>query len=74
MSIYRTVYQVEVFSEEPVQDYDLPAVFTEMDSGEYIGNVERVSQEIVPNDKVKSELLRIGNDGLFFDYLGEDYE
>jgi hypothetical protein len=81
MSIYRTVFQVEVFSEGPFQaeggnddPFDLATINYVITHGECIGNVEQVSQEIVPTDKVKAELLRIGNDGHFFDYLGDDFD
>lgn len=74
MPVYRTVYQIEVFSEEPftipdrINDpYGLEYISFQIVDGECIGDVKQVSQEIVPADKVRDELLRIGNDGHFFD-------
>jgi hypothetical protein len=81
VAVYRTVYQIEVFSEEPFEargdstdPFDLQAISWAITDGECIGNVEQVTQEIVPTEKVKAELLRIGNDGHFFDYLGDNFD
>jgi len=35
--------------------------------GSCVGNVEQVSSEIVPPERVKADLVRIGNDGSFFE-------
>jgi hypothetical protein len=69
--IYRTVFQVEVFTEGP---YELPAktdwlaqINWDITSGPWIGNVERSSGEVIPAAQVREHMLRIGNDGNFFD-------
>lgn len=76
--IYRTVYQVEVFSEGPFQSasrdddpFGLKDIDYAITDGDCIGNVELVSDEIVPPEKVEQELLRIGNDGTFFEGVGD---
>lgn len=72
--IYRTTYKVEVFSEGPFQPnagpgdpFDLETINYEICEGPCIGNVEMVSAEVVPPEQVEAELLRIGNDGSFFE-------
>ncbi len=69
--IYRTVFQVEVFSEGP---YALPAdtdwlaqINHDITDGDWIGDVEQVSSEVIPAGRVREHLIRIGNDGTFFD-------
>jgi hypothetical protein len=78
-SIYRTVFQVEVFSEGPFfseggddDPFDLESIHYAIVEGDCIGNVERVSEEIVPAENLRDELIRIGNDGEFFAYLDEE--
>jgi hypothetical protein len=74
VKIHRTVFQVEVFSRGPFvpnggdsDPFDLAEINYAITEGGCIGMVERVSSEIVPADKVEAEMLRIGNDGTFFD-------
>ena len=69
--IYRTVFEVEVFSEGPYQlapetDW-LTQVAYDITDGLWIGNVEQASTEVVPPGQVRQHLIRIGNDGSFFD-------
>lgn len=70
--IYRTVYQVEVFSEgeyEPHDDdnmSDLTSIDYDITYGDHIGNVKQISSEIVAPADVEKEMLRIANDGSFF--------
>ena len=76
-SIYRTVYEVEVFSEGPFEvnghgdsdPFDLEAISYAITDGECIGNVTRKDSAVVPPSKVRDELLRIGNDGGFFEFV-----
>jgi hypothetical protein len=71
-AIHHTVFTVEVFSRgpyEPADDHnlsDLAAIDYAINEGDCIGNVHRVFHEVVLPEKVESELLRIGNDGTFF--------
>lgn len=74
--IYRTVYQVEVFSEGPHRSVDDPnmsdleAISYDITEGPCIGDFTQVSSEIVPPEDVQAHLIRIGNDGTFFDLDG----
>lgn len=75
-AIHRTVITVEVFSRGP---YDLSAASTDNDPyglaaisydvtfGDCIGAVQVTSTEVVPSEQVEPHLVRIGNDGTFFD-------
>lgn len=72
--IYRTVYRVEVFSQGPFDDgvgngdpFGLAQINYAITEGDCIGNVEVVSAEQVPPNEVQAHLLRIGNDGTFFE-------
>jgi hypothetical protein len=65
--IYRTVFEVEVFSRSPLPDgLSLADIQYEIDEGDCIGDYRRTSVEIVPHDALEDHLLRIGNDGTFF--------
>lgn len=70
-SIYRTVYHVEVFSRGPFEVSDEGAVLEEISyaitEGDCIGDISEVSSEVVAPERVRSELVRIGNTGGFFD-------
>lgn len=73
--IYRAVYQVEVFSRGPFENdsmVDLETIAYAITEGDCIGDLGLMSNEIVPEDQVQEELLRIGNDGTFFDFEKED--
>lgn len=71
--IYRTVYKVEVFSQGnfELESDGEESVLTQIDyaisEGDCIGMVSWESSVRVPKTKVKQELLRIGNDGTFFE-------
>lgn len=66
--IYRTVFTVEVFSEGPWDGgSNLTRIAYAIDEGDCIGNTEQTSAEIVPPDQVEAHMLRIGNDGSFFE-------
>jgi hypothetical protein len=68
--VRRTVVQVEVFSDGPYggDAANLEGVAYAIDQGDCIGQVEIVTaDEPVPADEVEAHLLRIGNDGAFFD-------
>lgn len=74
MTIYRTVFQVEVFSDGPYvashrddDPFGLKDIDYSISEGDCIGNVEEISSEEVPTDKIEAELVRIGNDGTFFE-------
>lgn len=79
--IFRTVYQVEVFSEGPFEaaggdndPFDLSAINYAICEGDCVGSVNQVSSEVIPSELVASELIRIGNDGSYFDHEWEDDE
>jgi hypothetical protein len=80
--IRRTVFQIEVFSDGPLvldapdnDPFDLATINYLITEGDCIGLVSTISQdEIVPSEKVRDELLRIGNDGDFFFGLDDDDE
>lgn len=74
--IYRTVFQVEVFSRGPFDlsttpdtVSDLAAIDHEISEGPCIGYIEQVSSEVVAPENVDAELIRIGNDGTFFEEI-----
>ena len=78
--IRRTVIQVEIFSEGPLaldgddnDPFDLATINYLITEGDCIGQTETiVADEVVPPEKVRDELLRIGNDGEFFEDYTED--
>lgn len=73
--IYRIVYQIEVFSEGPPPIGMSPTdIEYEISHGTSIGDFDVVSTEIVPPEEVVDHLLRIGNDGSFFDPLDDEVE
>lgn len=72
--VHRTVFTVEVFSEGPFDadgsddgPFPLAEINHAITDGDCIGMVDRVSAEPVPADELEAHLLRIGNDGSFFD-------
>ena len=66
--IHKTTFTVEVFSRGPYDDYcDLSQIQYDITEGDCIGNYFSVSQEIVDPAEIESEMIRIGNDGDFFD-------
>lgn len=75
--VYRTVFTVEVFSEGPFAaqgaDHD-PFSLAEINyaivEGDCIGMVSETSSAPVPDAELEAHLLRIGNDGSFFDREG----
>lgn len=78
--IRRTVIQVEVFSEGPFyadggenDPFDLAAINYAISEGDCIGSTDVVvDSEVVPPAEVEAHLLRIGNDGSFFDGFDGD--
>jgi hypothetical protein len=78
MSVYRTVFRIEVFSQGPFSlegdddgISDLALIDAAISDGDCIGGpVEQVSQEVVPDEEVHGHLVRIGNDGSFAEFLG----
>lgn len=68
--ICKTTYTVTVLhvEDEPLRLMnDLQCVLDEMDTGNMVGQWDRVSTEVVPSEKVVEELEAVGNDGGFFD-------
>ena len=76
--VYRTVYQIEVFSSGPYEsrddpaETDLQAINDDITDGDCVGDLTFVSQEPVPPAQLREHLLRIGNDGSCFDPVDED--
>jgi hypothetical protein len=73
-TIHRTIFTVEVLSEGPLSlacrdddPFDLLAIHYEITEGGCIGQVEQTDATIVPADKVRDALVRVGNDGTFFE-------
>lgn len=75
--IVRTVFTIEVLSRGgyEVRDddrlHDLQAIAEDITEGDCIGDVTWTSAEVVPPDKVQEHLVRIGNDGSFFNGVDE---
>ena len=66
--IHRNVFMVEVFSSVPIgDDMTLSGIEYLITEGPGIGNFTHESTEVVPPGEVVAHLLRIGNDGSFFD-------
>lgn len=58
-----------------VDSMSLESLARAMDEGDLIGTYSIESSEEVPDDKVRDELLAVGNDGTFFDdYLVDEQE
>ena len=83
--IFKHTITVTIFSEEEnlekqldPEGYDDDHYWTLADLGDYmtngegIGTYELTNTEPVPNDKIKDELFKIGNDGTFFDDFDEN--
>jgi hypothetical protein len=64
--IHRTVFQVEVFSEGPLDLSRRDDDPFEINEGSCVGNVEEVESTVVPPEQIEANLTRIGNDGEFF--------
>ena len=78
--IYKHVVQVTILSEEENLDkllgneWDLEEVNCAITSGDCIGSVSHESTDLVPDDQVEQELIKLGNDGCFFDVGENEYE
>jgi hypothetical protein len=68
-AVYRTMFTVEVFSRGPldVSTLTLDDIAYEITEGNCIGDYYAASQDVVSPDDVVSEMIRIGNDGTFFE-------
>lgn len=72
--IYRTTYTLEVFSRGRLtvqgndrDPFDLEAINYAITEGDCIGQVHWENEEVVPSDELEAHLVRIGNDGSFFE-------
>lgn len=76
--IHRTVIQVEVFTNDgpyPARAgnaWDLAQLAYDIDEGDCIGDYAVISTEVIAPEDVEAHMLRIGNDGSFFDTGDED--
>lgn len=70
---FKTTFTITVLTEDsPVSDgVNIIDVVRDFTDGDSIGDVQRTSANEVPADKIKDELLAIGNDGTFFN-LGDE--
>jgi len=72
MAIRRRVMQFEVFYDDNINSFDevegmsLEDLIQDADEEHMVGMASFVSDDEVPADKVKENLIRIGNDGDFF--------
>jgi hypothetical protein len=52
---------------DPLKNTSLKEILEEMDDGEFIGTVERISMKRILPSRVRAVLRQLGNDGTFFD-------
>jgi hypothetical protein len=74
MPIFKIQYKVTALLEADTLEEANALSVTSLDNiayqimdGDWIGSSEVAEVEVVPSDKVRDELLKIGNDGTFFD-------
>ena len=67
--VFKTIITVTVLSDTPLEFDNLEELGREIATGDSIGHVEVGSHQPILMKAVKSELLAMGNDGHFFDYL-----
>lgn len=82
--IHRTQFTITVLSNGPLElgdgdgtsdPFDLLNINYAITEGHCVGQVELTHQMVLPNEAVRGELIRLGNDGEFFDdELGEEPE
>jgi hypothetical protein len=70
MAVHSTIFTVEVISDGPYHVEDLSQIAYDIDEGDHIGTVSRVSSRVIRKKSVLSNLLRIGNDGSWMEMLG----
>lgn len=61
------LYDDEIYPSDMIHATSVEAILEEMHRGEMIGDASLDSIDDVPANKIKEELLAIGNDGTFFD-------
>lgn len=70
--IWKTVYKFVVLSEEPIPaKSEFPDIMEECETGRYIGDVVLSSSKVMKPERVKRQLLNMGNDGTFFDDIDD---
>jgi hypothetical protein len=83
MPVQKMIIQITVLTDTETPErasalfsgMELSEIADAMDVGEDIGGPIRIaSVETLPADRVKDELLAIGNDGTFFDLADHDEE
>jgi len=73
LPVWKTVYTFTIYSNYQVSPHaDLKDVIEDCYSGESIGEAERVQQKTVDPRYVRRALMKIGNDGTFFDREPDD--
>jgi hypothetical protein len=73
-TIYKNVFTLIVYSEgyPLTKNWDVDDITYELDSGAMIGYTELLSTEKVPPERIKEDLMAIGNDGTFFQDTEEE--
>jgi len=73
---YKTILQVEILSEEPVQTVDLESIHHQITEGDWSGNTEIVSQTTLNGKEAAEALLNQASDPKFFNLTenGDDAE
>ncbi len=69
MKVYKTILRVTIYSQDPspVESAGLEELGRAIDTGDDIGDVVVLSRRTLTDPKqIRSELLSIGNDGMFF--------
>ena len=61
------LYDDNVFTDLMVGQMTPEAVLYEMNEGSMIGSIKTLAPGTIPANRVREELLAIGNDGTFFD-------
>lgn len=71
-AVHRTILTVEVFSSGPLEDdASLSDIAYAIEEGDCVGKVTRESSAPVAPEELEAHLIRIGNDGSFFDWAEE---
>lgn len=64
---YKTVFQIEVLSEEPINDcVSLEQLSREIECGDFSGQIERINSEELSGEGMANLLLKQGSDTEFF--------
>lgn len=75
-TIQKTVIEVTIFhrKSDAIHDWNLEQIIGEMNEGCFVGGYEMLPSTDVPAEKVREELLAIGNDGKFFEGERQEFD